>query len=108
MSRSKSPEASLAAATSQAWRPLAAVSSRSVDSQVNPSPRVCHSMPRWSASLRSPVFHFPLLMNWTTPTRQPRAQPRPMTPKAADDLPLPCPVLTRTIDSARAIGVGSV
>ena len=60
-----------------AWRPLAAVSSRSVDSHVNPSPRVCHSMPRWSASLRSPVFHLPLLTNWTTPTFQPRAQPRP-------------------------------
>src|SRR2546423_3666446 len=101
MSRSKSPEASLAAATSRAWRPLAAVSSRSVDSHVNPSPRVCHSMPRWSASLRSPVFHFPPLMNWTTPTRQPRAQPRAITPKAADDFPLPCPVLRRTTESTR-------
>src|SRR5881275_2691737 len=56
-------------------------------------------MPRWSASLRSPVFHLPLLMNCTTPTRQPRAHPRPITPKAADDLPLPYPVLTSTIDS---------
>ena len=58
-------------------------------------------MPRWSASLRSPVFHFPPLMNCTTPTRQPRAQPRAITPKAADDLPLPCPVLRRTTESAR-------
>src|SRR5688500_16479437 len=41
-------------------------------------------------------------MNWTTPTRQPRAQPRAITPKAADDFPLPCPVLRRTTDSARA------
>src|SRR5438309_127266 len=40
-------------------------------------------------------------MNWTTPTRQPRAQPRAITPKAADDFPLPCPVLRRTTDSAR-------
>ena len=58
-------------------------------------------MPRWSASLRSPVCHLPLLMNCTTPTRQPRAQPRPITPNAAELLPLPYPVLTRTIDSAR-------
>jgi aryl-alcohol dehydrogenase-like predicted oxidoreductase len=49
--------------------------------------------------LRSPVFHFPLLMNWTTPTVQPRAHPRPITPKAADDFPLPWPVLTRTSES---------
>src|SRR5258708_931063 len=40
-------------------------------------------------------------MNWTAPTRQPRAQPRAITPKAADDFPLPCPVLRRTTDSAR-------
>src|SRR5438132_10145445 len=59
-------------------------------------------MPRWSASLRSPVFHLPPLMNWTTPTLQPRAQPRPITPKAAEDFPFPCPVLRRTIDWARA------
>jgi hypothetical protein len=51
-----------------------------------------------SASLRSPTFHLPLLRNWTTPTRQPRAQPRTITPNAADDFPLPWPVLTRTID----------
>src|SRR5579872_5791234 len=103
MSKSYCPEASFSRATSQAWRPLAAVSSRSVDSQVKPSPRVCHSTPRWSASLRSPVRHFPPLTNCTTPTRHPRAHPRPMTPKAADDLPLPWPVLTSTIESARAI-----
>src|SRR5688500_11101299 len=58
-------------------------------------------MPRWSASLRSPVFHLPPLMNCTTPTRQPRAQPRAITPKAAEDFPLPCPVLRRTTESAR-------
>src|SRR5437867_295444 len=40
-------------------------------------------------------------MNWTTPTRHPRAQPRAITPKAADDFPLPCPVLSRTTESAR-------
>src|SRR3989440_11903198 len=41
-------------------------------------------------------------MNCTTPTRHPRAHPRAITPNAADDLPLPCPVLSRTIDSPRA------
>src|SRR5262245_46459108 len=66
----------------------------SVDSQVKPSPRVCHSMPRWSASLRSPAFHFSLLMNCTTATDQPRAHARPITPKAAELLPFPVPVLT--------------
>src|SRR3954470_1274758 len=75
----------------------------SVDSHVNPSPSECHSMPRWSASLRSPVFQLPLFRNWTTPTVQPRAQPRPITPNADDDLPLPSPVLTITTD-LRAIG----
>ena len=60
-------------------------------------------MPRWSASLRSPVFHFPPLTNWTTATFHPRAQPRAITPKAADDLPLPWPVLTRTSDLARVM-----
>src|SRR2546423_1498978 len=40
-------------------------------------------------------------MNWTTPTLHPRAHPRPITPKAADDLPFPWPVLTSTIDGAR-------
>ena len=78
----------------QASRPSCAVRSRSVDSQVKPSPSVCHSMPRWSASLRSPVFHLPPLTNCTTPTVQPRAQPRPITPKADDDLPLPWPVFS--------------
>src|SRR4051794_22918189 len=43
-------------------------------------------------------------MNWTTPTRHPRAQPRAITPKAADDLPLPCPVLSGTTESARVTG----
>src|SRR5215469_1950388 len=102
MSRSYSPDASFSLATDHACRPLAAVSSRSVDSQVNPSPSVCHSTPSSSASFRSPVFHFPPLMNWTTPTRHPRAQPRPITPKAADDLPFPCPVFKRTIERATA------
>src|ERR687892_317735 len=92
----------MSAATFHAWRPSSAGRSRSVDSHVKPSPSVCHSMPRWSASLRSPVFHLPPLMNCTTPTRQPRAQPRAITPKAADDLPLPCPVLSRTTESTRA------
>src|ERR1700691_5104243 len=42
-------------------------------------------------------------MNWTTPTFHPRAQPRHMTPKAADDLPFPWPVLRRTIESTRGM-----
>src|SRR4051794_12766411 len=62
-------------------------------------------MPRWSASLRSPVFHFPPLTNCTTPTRQPRAHPRDITPKAAEDFPFPCPVLRRTTESARVTPV---
>src|SRR3954447_11010973 len=60
-------------------------------------------MPRWSASLRSPVFHFPPLTNCTTPTVQPRAQPRAITPNADDDLPFPWPVFRTTLDDARAI-----
>src|SRR5579862_7513865 len=104
MSRSYAPDASLARDDSQAWRPLAAVSSRSVDSHVNPSPIVDHSMPRCSASLRSPTFHFPLFTNCTTPTVQPRAQALPMTPNAEDDLPLPSPVLMRTKDGTRTEG----
>ncbi len=93
--------ASLARATSQAWRPLAAVSSRSVDSQVKPSPRVCHSMPRCSASLRSPTFHLPLFMNCTTPTVQPRAQALPMTPKAGRRLALAVPGVDQDRATAR-------
>jgi hypothetical protein len=46
-------------------------------------------MPSWSASFRSPVFHLPPLTNCTTPTRQPLAQPRTITPKAAEDFPFP-------------------
>src|SRR3954451_4625704 len=42
-------------------------------------------------------------MNCTTPTRQPRAQPRPITPNAAELLPFPAPVFTRRIDAARAM-----
>src|SRR3954453_10764343 len=42
-------------------------------------------------------------MNWTTPTRHPRAHPRPMTPKAAELLPLPVPVFTNRTDAARAM-----
>src|SRR5262245_39498164 len=74
------------------------VSSMSVDSHVKLSPRVCHSMPRWSASLRSPTFHFSLLMNCTTATVQPRAHARFITPNAAELLPLPVPVFTRRRD----------
>src|ERR1700677_1908658 len=36
-----------------------------------------------------------------TTTRHPRAQARPMTPKAADDFPLPSPVFTISRESAR-------
>src|SRR2546423_6374609 len=46
-------------------------------------------------------------MNRTTPTFHPRPQPRPMTPKPADDFPFPWPLLTSTIDGARATDVES-
>src|SRR5215469_10432002 len=36
-----------------------------------------------------------------TPTRQPLAQARPITPNAADDFPLPWPVFTSTREPAR-------
>src|ERR1700722_14044723 len=97
----------LALATIHACWPFAMVSSMSVDSHVKPSPKVCHSTPRWSANFLSPVCHFPLLMNCTTTTRHPRAHARPMTPKAADDFPFPLPVFTITIDSARTKLVGT-
>src|ERR1700731_432371 len=42
-----------------------------------------------------------------THTRHPRAHARPMTPKAADDLPLPSPVLIRTSESARWSSAGT-
>src|ERR1041385_5305067 len=93
--------ASCALATSQASRPSCAVRSLSVDSHVKPSPRGCHSISSCPASLRSPAFHFPPLTNWITPTRQPRAQPRTIAPNAADDFPLPWPVLMRTSDCSR-------
>src|SRR4029453_8393750 len=70
----------------------------SVDSHVNPSPRVCHSIPRWSASFRSPACHFSLFTNWTTHTDHWRAHARPITPNAAELLPLPVPVLTSSRD----------
>ena len=98
MTRSYSPLVILSAATDQACRPLAAVSSRSVDSQVKPSPSVYHSIPRCSASLRSPTFHFSLFTNCTTHVVQPRAHARPITPMAADVFPLPVPVLIRNLD----------
>ena len=76
---------------------LASASSlvRSAESQVKPSPSDWKSMPSGSAIKCSPVTQSSLLRNWMTATGQSRARARMATPNAADDLPLPSPVLTR-------------
>src|SRR5687767_14377241 len=87
-------------ASRQASMARAEDSSRSFDSQVNPSPPLIQSTPSSRAIFSSPTFQRSDLMNWTTATRQPRASARSITPKAAVDFPLPCPVFTSTSEGA--------
>ena len=82
---------------------MARVSSRSSESQVNPSPAEYHCTPSSRHTFSSPVFQSPLLRNCTTATGQLCDTARKMVPKAAVDLPLPSPVFTSTSDEARCI-----
>ena len=73
---------------------------RSSESHVNPSPNEYQSTPSSRPSFSSPTFQSPDLMNCTTATDHPRAIALTITPNAADDLPLPSPVLISTSDGA--------
>jgi len=73
----------------------------SFESHVNPSPSDHQSTPKERAAISSPERHAPDFTNCTTATLPPAETERSITPIAADDLPLPAPVWTRTRDVTR-------